>query len=77
MAPRSIVLLALGLLLAACQTAGQQAQRDNERCAARGLQPDSDAYKECLVQVESDRKVRTDARHREMMERSAIPSSTR
>ncbi len=71
---RSILVLALGLSLAGClSTSSSVAQRDNERCAARGHAPDSDKFKDCLVQLETDRKVRSESRHRDFMERSAVP----
>jgi len=72
---RSILLLALGLLMAGCATSEQLAQRDSERCANRGFQPNSDDFKNCLVQLETERQVRLDARHREMTEKSASPFS--
>jgi hypothetical protein len=70
---RSILVPALCLLLAACASATQLAQRDGDRCAARGYKPDSDEFKDCVVRMETERSVRTDARHREMMERSSAP----
>jgi hypothetical protein len=69
--------LALGLLVAGCSSVGQLAQRDNERCAARGLQPQTDAYTNCLASLETERKLRMDARHREQVERSGAPSFSR
>jgi hypothetical protein len=72
---RSILLLALCLLVAGCASTAQLAQRDSERCAARGFQPNSDDFKNCLVQLETERQVRLDARNREMAERSASPFS--
>ena len=77
MISRSILLLALGLFVAGCSSASQLAQRDEERCAARGLQPQTDAYTNCLVSLETERKLRMDARHREQVERSAAPSFSR
>ena len=73
MTSRRIFPLALGLLLAGCMTAAQRAQSDEQRCTARGLQPNSDAFKDCVVQIETERKMRMDARHREQVERSANP----
>jgi hypothetical protein len=77
MISRPIFLLALGLLVAGCSSASQLAQRDEERCAARGLQPKTDAYMNCLAGLETERKLRMDARHREQVERSAAPSFDR
>jgi hypothetical protein len=73
MSHRSILLLTLCLALAGCMTAAQRAQNDEQRCAARGLPPNSDAFKDCVVQLETERQMRIDARHREQVERSANP----
>jgi hypothetical protein len=70
---RSILPLALCLLVASCASTTQLAQRDSDRCAARGYQPNTDDFKDCIVRLETERTVRTDARHREMMERSSAP----
>ena len=43
----------------------------------RGYQPKSDAFNDCVVRIETDRTVRMDQRHREAIEKSAIPSSNR
>ena len=67
---RLLVPFALALTFGACAT---NAQRDNERCAARGLEPTSDAYKNCLVDLESERRSRMETRHRDFLERSASP----
>ena len=75
MIPRLILSLALSLFVAGCSSVSQLAQRDNERCAARGLQPNTDAYMNCLVSLETERKLRMDARHRELVERSDTPYS--
>ncbi len=70
---RSILPLALGLLLAACASTEQAAQRDNERCVARGLQPETKNFNECMTQLETERVMRKDARYREQIEKSANP----
>jgi hypothetical protein len=75
MISRLSLLLALSLLVAGCSSVGRLAQRDDERCAARGLQPQTDAYTNCLVSLETERKLRMDARHRELVERSDTPYS--
>lgn len=67
------LVLALALLLAGCASAQQVAQRDEERCAAGGAQPNSDAYQDCLLRLETERKVRMDERHRHMMEQPGAP----
>ena len=70
----TLPVLILGALLANCaMSAEQRAQRDNERCAARGLQPNTDAFSNCLTALETERQTRSDTRHREMMERSNVP----
>lgn len=74
---RLVLLLALGPLVTGCLSVGQLGQRDEERCAARGLQPNTDAYANCLTSLETERKLRMDARHREQVERSAAPSFNR
>jgi hypothetical protein len=77
MLPRLILSLALSLFVAGCGSVGQLAQRDEERCAARGLQPQTDAFTNCIVSLETERKLRMDARHREQVERSGAPSFSR
>ena len=69
---RHAVLLSL-LLLAGCASTEQLAQRDNERCAARGLAPETKNFNDCLTQLETERVLRKDARHREQIEKSANP----
>ena len=71
---RSIPLLLLGLTIASCASSTQVAQRYNERCAERGLQPGTEPYSNCVAQLETESALRRDARHREMIERSAVPS---
>lgn len=73
MTMRLLLLPVVALLLAGCWTTGQLAQRDSERCVARGYRPDTPDFKKCLVEVETERQTKMDARHREMLERSAIP----
>ena len=75
---RSILLLALSVLLASCITSAEQvAQRNNERCEARGYKPGTDAFSDCVVRVESERDARTEARRREAIEKPALPPSNR
>lgn len=71
---RSFLLLALTALVAGCATSPEQVtQRDGERCAARGNQPGSKAHDDCLSQVANQRDARTQQRHRELVERPALP----
>ena len=75
---RSIVALTLCALAAGCiTTAEQQAKRNEERCVERGYQPKSDAFNDCIVRLETDKTIRMDQRHREAVEKSAVPSSNR
>ena len=75
---RPILVLALCSLATGCiTTAEQQAKRNEERCVERGYQPNTDAFKDCVVRLETDKTVRMDQRHREMVEKSAIPSANR
>jgi hypothetical protein len=69
---RPILLLALSALVAGCATSPEQlAQRDGDRCAARGLQPNTKAHDDCLTQLQNQRDARNQARHRELVERPA------
>jgi len=75
---RPILMLALCALTSGCITsAEQQAQRNEERCVARGYKPETKEFNDCVAQVETERSLRMQTRHQEMLERSAIPSSNR
>ena len=75
---RPILALVLCALVAGCiTTAEQQAKRQEDRCVERGYQPNTDAFKDCVVRLETDKTIRMDQRHREAVERSAVPSSNR
>ena len=75
---RSILLLALSLPVTACITSAEQrAERDNERCVARGYQPNTKDFNDCLTRLETERSVRMESNRRDMVERSAIPSLNR
>ena len=53
-ADRSL-LLALCALAAGCiTTAEQQAKRNEERCVARGYQPKTDGFSDCIVRLETE-----------------------
>ena len=55
---RSILLLPLGLsvLVTGCMTTAEQtAKRNEERCVARGHQPKTDEFNDCVVRIESER----------------------
>ena len=75
---RPILALVLCAFASGCiTTAEQQAQRNEERCVERGYQPKSDAFNDCVVRLETESTIRMDQRHREAVEKSAIPSSNR
>jgi hypothetical protein len=74
-APTTAILV-LGLLLAGCASSAQLAQRDEERCAARGYQPKTDDYADCLVRLESDRGARMESRRRDALEKPYFPSAS-
>jgi hypothetical protein len=71
----SMLLLLAGLALAGCTSAADLAKRDNERCTARGLTPNTDTYSNCLLQLEGDRGARIEQRRREMLEKPFDPST--
>lgn len=69
---RTIFLLALTGLVAACATSPeQQAARDDERCTARGYKPLTKEHDDCVVGLQGRRDVREQQRHRELVERPA------
>jgi hypothetical protein len=73
---RSILALALGALVTGCiTTAEQQAQRNEERCAARGYQPKTDPFNDCVVRMESERSGRMESNRRYQLEKSDNPTT--
>jgi hypothetical protein len=72
---RPILLLSLCALLGGCLTTSpeQIAQRNNDRCTARGYQPNTKEFEECVTRLETERGLRMQSRHQEMLERSAAP----
>ena len=61
-------------LVAGCATSPeQQAQRDDERCAARGYKSQTKEHDECISGLQGQREVRMQQRHQELVERPAIP----
>jgi uncharacterized protein YcfL len=69
---RPLLLLSL-ILLAGCASAEQLAQRDQDRCVARGYKPETKEFNDCMTLVENERVARRDALHREQIEKSANP----
>jgi hypothetical protein len=70
---RIMLLLALGAMLAACASAERLAERNNARCEARGLQPESKEFNACLTQLEGEQQARMERNRRDMMERPMDP----
>jgi uncharacterized protein YecT (DUF1311 family) len=69
---RSIVSLALSLLVAGCAASPErQAQLDNDRCTTADRQPGSKAHDDCVSRVVAQRDTRLQARHRELVEQRA------
>jgi hypothetical protein len=74
---RFILLSLFAALLAGCTSAKDVAQRNEERCLARGLQPKTDNFQNCINQLENERDTRMETRRREQLEQSAAPPSNR
>ena len=73
---RSILALALGTFVTGCiTTAEQQGQRNEERCAARGYQPKTDPFNDCVVRMESERSQRMESNRRYQLEKSDNPTT--
>ncbi len=67
-------ILLASALMAGCSSTARLAQNDSDRCAARGLQPGTDAFSDCVVRLETERKTRAESRYRDMVvERTAVP----
>ena len=76
--PRTLLGLALCALATGCITTAEQlAQRNNERCTNRGLEPGTKLFNDCLAQIENERDERKEANRRAMVERSGAPSWNR
>ena len=73
---RSILALALGTLVTGCiTTAEQQRQRNEEPSAARGYQPKTDPFNDCVVRMESERSQRMESNRRYQLEKSDNPTT--
>jgi hypothetical protein len=66
---QSIPPLVLSIFLASCSAETHSVAQRNDVCAARGHQPDTDAFSDCVVRLESERELRIDARRRELLEK--------
>ena len=76
---RTALIPLIGLQVTGCLTMSpeQQAKRNEERCVERGYKPNTDEFADCVVRIETERSTRMDARHREEVSRSAMPSLNR
>jgi hypothetical protein len=74
---RAILLLLLSAPVAGCiTTAEQQAKRNEDRCVARGYQPKTDAFNDCVVRIETERTQRMESNRRELLEKPDNPTRT-
>lgn len=53
---RLAALAVTALMLAGCQTAAEIRVADENRCAAYGFRPATDAFAECLQRIDLDRR---------------------
>lgn len=68
------ILLVLGALVAGCASSTPRVtQSADERCAARGHPPNSDAFKKCVTDLETASDVRMETRRRELLEKPYVP----
>ena len=74
---RFIFLSALTGLAACAMSAERQVQRDDERCSARGYKPQTKEHDDCVTGLAAQRDARMQQRHRELVDRPAIPPSNR
>lgn len=75
---RSTIAMFVLLACAGCATSSpeQIAARNEQRCIARGYQPKTDAFADCLTRVDGERDTRMQQRHREEVERSGVPGAS-
>ena len=74
---RPILLLTLSALATGCiTTAEQQAKRNEERCVARGYQPKTDGFSDCIVRLESESDQRRESNRRQLLEKPDNPTTT-
>jgi hypothetical protein len=75
---RLTTLALLAPLLAGCLTANSSAdvaKRNEETCAKRGHPGNSQAFSDCLAQLEAPRERRMNERRQDMLERSNVPAA--
>ena len=73
---RPVVMSLLGLVLTGCiTTAEQQAKRNEERCIARGYQPKTDGFSDCIVRLESESDQRRESNRRQLLEKPDNPTT--
>jgi hypothetical protein len=65
----SIPPLVLSIFLASCSVETHGVAQRNDVCAARGHQPNTDTFSDCVVRLESERELRIDTRRRELLEK--------
>jgi hypothetical protein len=73
----ALLLSLLAATLAACASAKDAEARNEQRCTARGFEPNSKLYNDCLSQLEAERGARMEQRRREALEKPAIPELNR
>ena len=76
---RASMVLMLGLLTSGCLTTSpeQQAKINNDRCVARGYQPETPDFNACLQRVDNEHDSRMQTRRQEMLEKSGAPNLNR
>jgi hypothetical protein len=74
---RTFFALPLILLVGGCLTTSpeQQAKRNEERCLARGYQPKSDEFNDCVVRIETERGQRMESNRRQLLEKPDNPTT--
>jgi hypothetical protein len=75
---RSLLLLSLlAVTLAACASAKDVEARNEQRCTARGFEPNTKLYEDCMSSLAAESSARMEQRRREALEKPAIPQINR
>jgi len=75
---RTLLALMLATLTSGCLTSAEnQAKIDNDRCVARGYQPNTPDFSSCLQRVGNEHDSRMQQRRQEMLEKSGAPNFSR